>query len=50
MRAAIAAVLGLGVEAVNVKGSTGNLSGDAGGGRVIEAHAVATVVRRGTAT
>jgi hypothetical protein len=35
---------------VNVKGSTGNLSGDAGAGRVIEAHAVATVRRLGSAT
>jgi 2-C-methyl-D-erythritol 2,4-cyclodiphosphate synthase len=50
MRAAIAKLLGLGVEAVNVKGSTGNLSGDAGAGRVIAAHAVATVRRLGSAT
>jgi 2-C-methyl-D-erythritol 2,4-cyclodiphosphate synthase len=45
MRAAIAGLLGLGTDAVSVKGSTGNLSGDVGGGRVIEAHAVATVSR-----
>ncbi len=46
MRAAIAEVLGVEVGAVSVKGSTGNLSGDAGAGRIIEAEAVATVVRR----
>ncbi len=45
MRAAIAKLLGVGTDAVSVKGSTGNLSGDVGGGRVIEAHAVATVMR-----
>ena len=32
---------------VSVKASTGNLSGDAGAGRVIEAEAVATVSRPG---
>ncbi len=46
MRDAIARILGLEAEAVSVKASTGNLSGDAGGGRVIEAHAIATVARR----
>lgn len=43
MRIAIAALLGLGLDAVSVKASTGNLSGDAGAGRVIEADAIATV-------
>ena len=45
MRDAIAKLLGVGSDAVSVKGSTGNLSGDVGGGRVIEAHAMATVTR-----
>lgn len=45
MRAAIAELLGVGTDAVSVKGSTGNLSGDVGAGRVIEANAVATVSR-----
>jgi 2-C-methyl-D-erythritol 4-phosphate cytidylyltransferase/2-C-methyl-D-erythritol 2,4-cyclodiphosphate synthase len=45
MRLAIAGLLGLDVAAVSVKASTGNLSGDAGAGRVIEAEAVATVAR-----
>ena len=48
MRRAIAGLLGIDVEAVSVKASTGNLSGDAGAGRVIEAEAVATVARIGT--
>ena len=43
MRAAIAALLGIEEAAVSLKLSTGNLSGDAGAGRVIEADAVATV-------
>ena len=43
MRERIAALLGLDVGAVNVKGSTGNLSGDVGAGRVISAAAIATV-------
>ena len=43
MRAAIAALLGIEEGAVSLKLSTGNLSGDAGAGRVIEADAVATV-------
>ena len=46
MRGAIAGLLGLEVAAVSVKASTGNLSGDAGGGRVVEAAAVAVVERR----
>ena len=43
MRDAIASLLDLPPEAVNVKASTGNLSGDDGAGRSISAHAVATV-------
>jgi 2-C-methyl-D-erythritol 4-phosphate cytidylyltransferase/2-C-methyl-D-erythritol 2,4-cyclodiphosphate synthase len=50
MRDAIAELLGVGPDAVSVKGSTGNLAGDVGGGRVIEAHALATVIRAGTAS
>ena len=45
MRDATARLLGLDAGAVSVKASTGNLSGDAGGGRVIEAEAVATIAR-----
>jgi len=45
MREAIAGLVGLEPAAVSVKASTGNLSGDAGAGRVIEAEAVAAVVR-----
>ena len=45
MRTAIAEVLGVAPEAVGIKASTGNLSGDAGAGRAIEAHALATVIR-----
>lgn len=45
MRAAIAELLGVGVDAVSVKAATGNLSGDAGAGRTIEAQALATVGR-----
>jgi 2C-methyl-D-erythritol 2,4-cyclodiphosphate synthase len=47
MRHAIAEVLGLDTAAVSVKASTGNLSGDAGAGRVVEAQAIATVARLG---
>jgi 2-C-methyl-D-erythritol 2,4-cyclodiphosphate synthase len=50
MRAAIAALLELDVGAVSVKASTGNLSGDAGAGRTIEAEAIATVIRSGSAS
>ena len=50
MREAIARLLGIDEAAVSVKASTGNLSGDAGGGRVVEAEAVATIVRAGSAT
>jgi 2-C-methyl-D-erythritol 2,4-cyclodiphosphate synthase len=47
MREAIASLLGLDPTAVSVKASTGNLSGDAGAGRVVEAEAVASVARDG---
>lgn len=47
MRDAIARLLGIETAAVSVKASTGNLSGDAGAGRVIEAEAVATIARSG---
>ena len=50
MRDAIAALLGIGADAIGVKASTGNLSGDVGEGRVIEARAVATVMRTGSAS
>jgi 2-C-methyl-D-erythritol 4-phosphate cytidylyltransferase/2-C-methyl-D-erythritol 2,4-cyclodiphosphate synthase len=46
MRTRIAELLGLGVDRVSVKASTGNLSGDEGAGRVISAQAVATVATR----
>ncbi len=46
MREAIAGLLELELGAVSVKASTGNLSGDPGAGRTIEAEAIATVVRR----
>ena len=45
MRRSIADLLGLEVMSVSVKASTGNLSGDVGAGRVIEAEAIATVIR-----
>ncbi len=44
MAAAIAGLLGIAPGSVSVKASTGNLSGDAGAGRTIEARAVATLV------
>jgi 2-C-methyl-D-erythritol 2,4-cyclodiphosphate synthase len=50
MRAAIAILLGIDETAVSLKLSTGNLSGDAGAGRVVEADAVATVTRVEAAT
>ena len=50
MRDAIAVLLGVDADAIGVKASTGNLSGDVGEGRVIEAHAVATVMRVGSAS
>jgi 2-C-methyl-D-erythritol 2,4-cyclodiphosphate synthase len=50
MRDAVARLLGLGGAAVSVKASTGNMSGDAGAGRVIEAEAIATVARSGDGT
>ncbi len=43
MRAAIARALEIDEEGVNVKASTGNLSGDEGAGRSISANAVVTV-------
>jgi 2-C-methyl-D-erythritol 2,4-cyclodiphosphate synthase len=49
MRLAIAGLLGLELDAVSVKASTGNLSGDVGAGRVIEAEAIATVASRADA-
>ncbi len=45
MRERIAALLELPADRINVKGSTGNLSGDAGAGRVIAAEAIATLAR-----
>lgn len=45
MRETIAGLLGLEATAISVKASTGNLSGDVGAGRAIEAQAVATVAR-----
>ena len=45
MRDAVSGLLGVDADAVSVKASTGNLSGDAGAGRVIEAEALATIVR-----
>jgi 2-C-methyl-D-erythritol 2,4-cyclodiphosphate synthase len=48
MRERVAAILGIETEDVNVKASTGNLSGDVGAGRVISAEAVATVTRSST--
>jgi 2-C-methyl-D-erythritol 2,4-cyclodiphosphate synthase len=50
MREAIAALLGVDAASVSAKAATGNLSGDAGAGRVIEAEAVATIVRIGSTT
>jgi len=47
MRDAIAGLLGVDASSVSVKASTGNLSGDAGAGRVIEAEAMATIARDG---
>ena len=44
MRTAIAGLVGLDVAGISVRASTGNLSGDAGAGRVVEAEALATVV------
>jgi len=47
MREAVAELLGLPMEAVSMKASTGNLSGDAGAGRTIEADAIASIGRIG---
>jgi len=46
MREAICGLLDLNKDAVAVKASTGNLSGDEGAGRVISATAIVSVVRR----
>ena len=43
MRASIAATLGVEVEAVSVKASTGNLDGSEGAGRSISTLALATI-------
>jgi 2C-methyl-D-erythritol 2,4-cyclodiphosphate synthase len=43
MRGAIAALLGLGEDVVNVKASSGNLDGADGAGRSISAMALATI-------
>ena len=45
MRGAIAACLDLGIDAVSVKASTGNLDGPEGAGRSISALAVASLGR-----
>jgi 2-C-methyl-D-erythritol 4-phosphate cytidylyltransferase/2-C-methyl-D-erythritol 2,4-cyclodiphosphate synthase len=47
MRAAIARLVGLDPTAVNVKASTGNLSGPEGAGRILSAQAIASVVSVG---
>ena len=47
MRAAIAEILGIPVEGVSVKASTGNLDGAAGAGRLIAAHATVGIERAG---
>jgi 2-C-methyl-D-erythritol 4-phosphate cytidylyltransferase/2-C-methyl-D-erythritol 2,4-cyclodiphosphate synthase len=46
IRDRLAALTGLPASAVNVKASTGNLSGDEGAGRSIAAHAIATLLAR----
>jgi 2-C-methyl-D-erythritol 2,4-cyclodiphosphate synthase len=46
MRGSIAGILGLPVEQVGVKASTGNLDGAEGAGRVLSATAVATIAPR----
>jgi 2-C-methyl-D-erythritol 2,4-cyclodiphosphate synthase len=46
MRDSIAGILGLPVEQVGVKASTGNLDGAEGAGRVLSAAAVATIAAR----
>jgi 2C-methyl-D-erythritol 2,4-cyclodiphosphate synthase len=50
MRAAIAAILGVPIDAVGVKASTGNLDGAEGAGRVLSASALATIVPVGRMT
>lgn len=46
IRASIAGILGLGVGAVNIKASTGNLDGSEGAGRSISTLALATIEAR----
>jgi 2C-methyl-D-erythritol 2,4-cyclodiphosphate synthase len=46
MRSAVAALLHVDTEAVNVKASTGNLDGPEGAGRSISALAFATIEAR----
>jgi 2-C-methyl-D-erythritol 2,4-cyclodiphosphate synthase len=46
MQEQTAAILGLATADVNIKASTGNLSGDVGAGRVISAAAIATITRK----
>jgi 2-C-methyl-D-erythritol 2,4-cyclodiphosphate synthase len=46
MQVAIAETLGLAVDRVSVKASTGNLDGSEGAGRSISALALATIERR----
>jgi 2-C-methyl-D-erythritol 2,4-cyclodiphosphate synthase len=43
MRSAIASLLDIDTAAISIKLSTGNLSGDAGAGRTIEARAIVTI-------
>jgi 2-C-methyl-D-erythritol 4-phosphate cytidylyltransferase/2-C-methyl-D-erythritol 2,4-cyclodiphosphate synthase len=45
MRAAVATAVGLSIEAVSVKASTGNLDGAEGAGRVLSAAAIVSVVQ-----
>lgn len=47
MRETIAGLLDIDPSSVSVKASTGNLSGDAGAGRVVEADAVAVIAPAG---
>jgi 2C-methyl-D-erythritol 2,4-cyclodiphosphate synthase len=47
MREAIAVTLGVGVDLISVKASSGNLSGMEGAGRGISANAVAAIGRIG---
>lgn len=49
IRSSVARILGLGPDSVDVKAATGNLSGDAGAGRGMEAVALATIQRSSSA-